>query len=124
MNLTKRELKMSCSDEIAKEINYLFKLFMGFYPSMKSTIGCSEDMGFVKRVWIDGLKMAWIIQEEKLDKDLFYTGIQCLPFFNSQYMPSLGQFVNMCYNGMDSFYANNEAISGFGIAVKQTPIKQ
>lgn len=93
---------MSCSDEVAKEINYLFKLLMGFFPSTKNTLCSPEDMNFVKRAWLDGLKMAWIIKDGDLNKDVFYRGISCLPFFDSQFMPSLGQFVNMCYNGLES----------------------
>jgi hypothetical protein len=98
---------MSCSDEVAKEINYLFRLLMGFFPSLKSTVYTPEDMQFIKRVWLEGFKMAWIIKDGELDKDLFYRGIHCLPFFNSQYMPSMGQFVHMCFNGLESVDANN-----------------
>lgn len=94
------------NEETAKELNYLFSLMLGFFPSTKMTINCSEDFDFMKKRWAIGLKLAGIIDENGLNKDLFYTGINALAFFNNQYMPSLGQFVNMCFYGVDNKRVN------------------
>lgn len=103
---------MNYRDITAHEINNLFQLFMGYFPSTKSILSSKEDMGFVKAQWLRGLMVAGIVNADtyELNVSLFVKGISSLPFFNSQFMPSLGQFVHLCYEGIDTFNANSRRV--------------
>ncbi len=90
-----------CNEESEKEINFLFKLMVGFFPSSNALISNQENFDFYKKTWIVGLNIAGIIKNCQLDMDLFTRGVKALPFFKSQYMPSLSQFVNMCFHGAE-----------------------
>ena len=80
-----------------KLLTVFLVLFYCYYPSMHSIFKCLEDLEHVKRVWLNAFGTVGLIKDGGFDKDRLKKGLDALLFLNQQFMPSIGQFITLCF---------------------------
>lgn len=91
------------SDEMAATVNKIFNYFFGIFPSTYSVFRNQEDLHHSKRVWMRALLKVGLMKEDGLiDKDRINRGLDCLHYLNQPFMPSAGQFITLCFQGLEN----------------------
>ena len=93
-------------EEAYKHIGILFSYFYGLYPSTFSLIKSVEDVRHCKQMWGHAFQNSGIISENgEINLKIIHNGIKKLFTLDQQFMPSCGQFINLCLqkdcNGKD-----------------------
>lgn len=82
-------------------LNKIFSQFFGLFPSCYSVFHSQEEVDHSKKAWCHAFIEANLMMENGwVDKEKINKGLKCLPYLNQQFMPSAGQFINLCLYGL------------------------
>lgn len=95
MHLTEKEKEKEKETNIL--IDFLFMAFHGLFPSSYSMFKSAQDVIDAKKFWIIAFLTAKIINDDySMNEELFWKGFHSLPFLKQKFMPSCGQFIDLC----------------------------
>lgn len=89
------------SMNVDQMLGFLFTHFYGMFPSTHSILKTEEWVSCSKFSWEMAFMIAGIIKPGGyIDVDLLYRGFSLLGQLNQKFMPSCGQFIDLCINGL------------------------
>ena len=86
---------------IKEAVDVIFDHFYGLFPSTYSIFKTEEALECAKFSWEIAFKLSGIANQiGKIDIDLLYRGFSLLGCLNQKFMPSCGQFIDLCIKGL------------------------
>lgn len=79
-----------------EQINALFSIMFGLFPSTYSVLKDEETINHAKKVWLDSFYLHGLVVDDRIDRDIFLKGLIETSKLTQQFMPSFGQFLNLC----------------------------
>lgn len=93
-------------DILTNWINDFFQHMFRLFPSCLNIFKSTGEINLTKVAWVRGFMEADIVVRNdeglvEIKLELLERGKKSLVFLNQQFMPSCGQFIHLCLNGLE-----------------------